>query len=47
MKIPDRSFVVGVPGKIQGEIPSGFIKRLETGIQTYLALFEKYRKEGI
>lgn len=47
MKIPDRSFVVGVPGKIQSEVQSGFMKRLEAGIQTYLALFEKYRKAGI
>ncbi|MFC1885289.1 gamma carbonic anhydrase family protein [Thermodesulfobacteriota bacterium] len=47
MKIPDRSFVVGVPGKIQGEVQSGFMKRLESGVQTYLELFEKYRKAGI
>lgn len=47
MKIPDRSFVVGVPGKIQGEIKSGFMKRIESGIQSYLALFEKYREAGI
>lgn len=43
MKIPDRSFVVGVPGKIQGEVKQGAIKRLEFGIQVYLELFEKYR----
>jgi len=47
MKIPDRSFVVGVPAKIQGEVKSGAIKRLESGIQAYLVLFERYRKEGI
>jgi len=47
MKIPDRSFVVGVPGRIQGEVKSGFMKQIESGIQTYLALFEKYRKAGI
>jgi len=47
MKIPDRSFVVGVPGKIQSEVKSGFMKELESGIQLYLTLFEKYRKAGI
>jgi carbonic anhydrase/acetyltransferase-like protein (isoleucine patch superfamily) len=47
MRIPDRSFVAGVPGKIQGDVQSGFMKRLESGVQTYLALFEKYRKAGI
>ena len=47
MKIPDRSFVVGVPGKIRGEVKSGFMKRMESGVQVYLELFEKYRKAGI
>ena len=47
MRIPDRSFVVGVPGRIQGEVKSGFMKRLESGIQLYTALFEKYRESGI
>jgi len=47
MQIPDRSFVVGVPGKIQGEVKSGFIKRMESGIDAYLALFKKYREAGI
>jgi carbonic anhydrase/acetyltransferase-like protein (isoleucine patch superfamily) len=47
MKIPDHSFVVGVPAKIQGEVKSGFIKRIESGIQSYLELLEKYRKAGI
>ena len=47
MKIPDRSFVVGVPGKIQGEVKSAVMKRLESGNRSYLAFFEKYRKAGI
>jgi carbonic anhydrase/acetyltransferase-like protein (isoleucine patch superfamily) len=47
MKIPDRSFVVGVPGKIQGEVKAGVMKRLEAGNQSYLAFFEKYREAGI
>jgi carbonic anhydrase/acetyltransferase-like protein (isoleucine patch superfamily) len=47
MKIPDRSFVVGVPGKIQGEVKPGVMKRLESGNRSYLAFFEKYREAGI
>lgn len=47
MKIPDGSFVVGVPGKIQGEVKAGVRKRLETGNRFYLDLFEKYRQAGI
>jgi len=47
MKIPDRSFVVGVPGRIQSEVKPGFMQELESGIQLYLALFETYRKAGI
>lgn len=45
MKIPNRSLVVGIPGKIQGEIRPGFIKQFESGIRAYRTLFEKYRKE--
>ncbi len=47
MKIPDRSLVMGVPGKIQGEVKSGVMKRLESGNQSYLAFFDKYREAGI
>jgi len=47
MKIPDRSFVLGVPGKIQGEVKSGVMKRLESGNRSYLAFFDKYREAGI
>jgi carbonic anhydrase/acetyltransferase-like protein (isoleucine patch superfamily) len=47
MIIPDRSFVIGVPGRIQGEVKAGVMKRLEAGNQSYLALFEKYREAGI
>ena len=47
MKIPDRSYVLGVPGKIQGEVKSGVMKRLESGNRSYLAFFDKYREAGI
>jgi carbonic anhydrase/acetyltransferase-like protein (isoleucine patch superfamily) len=47
MKIPDGSFVVGVPGRIQGEVKAELRERLERGNRFYLDLFEKYRREGI
>jgi len=47
MIVPDRSFVIGVPGRIQGEVKAGVMKRLVAGNQSYLALFEKYREAGI
>lgn len=47
MKIPDRSYVLGVPGRIKGEVKAGFMKRLEAGNRSYLAFFEKYRAAGI
>lgn len=45
--IPDRSFVVGIPGRIQKEIKAGVMKRLEMGNKSYLPFFEKYREAGI
>jgi carbonic anhydrase/acetyltransferase-like protein (isoleucine patch superfamily) len=47
MKIPDHSFVIGVPAKIQREIKSEVMKRLKAGNRSYLAIFEKYREAGI
>ena len=47
MIIPDRSFVLGVPGRIKGEVRPEVIKRLESGNQSYLSFFEKYREAGI
>jgi carbonic anhydrase/acetyltransferase-like protein (isoleucine patch superfamily) len=47
MKIPDRSLVFGVPGKITGEVKPHQLKRLERGNASYLSMFEQYRKDGI
>jgi len=47
MKVPDRSLVFGVPGKIAGEVKAHQLKRLERGNESYLAMFEQYRKDGI
>lgn len=47
MKVPDRSLVFGVPGKIVGEVKEHQLRRLERGNASYLAMFEQYRKDGI
>jgi len=45
MKIPDRSFVVGVPAKIKGNITSNQLFWLEQAPKVYARLAEKYKKE--
>ena len=47
MKVPDRSLVFGVPGKVAGEVKEQQMQRLARGNQAYLAMFEQYRKDGI
>jgi carbonic anhydrase/acetyltransferase-like protein (isoleucine patch superfamily) len=47
MKVPDRSLVFGVPGRICGEVKPQQRKRLERGNASYLRMFEQYRKDGI
>jgi carbonic anhydrase/acetyltransferase-like protein (isoleucine patch superfamily) len=45
MKIPDRSFVVGLPAKIKGEITPNQLFWLEQAPKVYVQLAEKYKKE--
>jgi carbonic anhydrase/acetyltransferase-like protein (isoleucine patch superfamily) len=47
MKVPDRSLVFGVPGRIAGEVKAHQMQRLERGNASYLAMFEQYKKDGI
>jgi len=44
MKIPDRSFVVGVPGKIKGEVSDSHISYIVTGVDEYVKMMEKYKE---
>ena len=44
MKIPDRSFVVGVPGKIKGEVTSKQLYWLDQGPKVYAELADHYLK---
>jgi carbonic anhydrase/acetyltransferase-like protein (isoleucine patch superfamily) len=44
MKIPDRSFVAGVPAKIKGEITGRQIWWIEEAPKGYVKLAERYKK---
>jgi len=45
MTIPDRSFVVGVPAKIKGNITSQQLYWLEQASEVYIRLAERHKKE--
>lgn len=47
MKIPDNSFVVGVPGVIKKQNPPRVMKRLLGGSEAYRELLKKYKKEAL
>ena len=47
MKIPDRSFVAGVPGRILGEASPQQLWWTDQGPQRYMELVEEYTKEGL
>jgi len=47
MKIPDKSFVVGVPGKIMGQISPEQLQWLQKGSQSYMELLRQYKQEGL
>lgn len=47
MKIPDRSFVTGAPGKIKGEITEQQLWWVQDAIKGYDALCRQYKEEGL
>ena len=47
MRIPDRSFVVGIPAKIKGEISPQQLWWVEKAPQAYAELTEQYKEEGL
>lgn len=47
MIVPDGSFVVGIPGKIKGEISAALRTRLENGPGSYLELLQQYKAQGL
>ena len=47
MKIPDRSFIVGVPGKIKGEVLPKQLWWVEYGSEIYARLAKQYKEQGL
>jgi len=47
MQIPDKSFVVGIPGKIKGEVSPQQLWWVEQAPQNYAELVEQYKEEGL
>lgn len=47
MKIPDRSFVAGVPGRIKGEVTEAQLWWVAEGSPYYQRLAQQYKKEGL
>ena len=47
MKVPDRSFVVGVPGKVKGEASEEQLWWVTKPAEHYAELLKEYKKEGL
>ena len=47
MKIPDRSFVAGIPGKIKGEPSPQQLWWIQEGSQGYAELVKRYKEQGL
>jgi carbonic anhydrase/acetyltransferase-like protein (isoleucine patch superfamily) len=47
MKVPDYSFVVGVPGKIRGKVPDKLMPWLTDMIEEYADWAEMYKEQGL
>jgi carbonic anhydrase/acetyltransferase-like protein (isoleucine patch superfamily) len=47
MKIPDKSFVAGVPGKIKGKASAEQLWWVEQAPKIYTELVKRYKEEGL
>jgi len=47
MKIPDRSFVAGIPGRIKGEVSPQQLWWVQEGSPFYNKLAKQYKREGL
>jgi len=45
-KIPPRSFVAGVPGKVKKKVSSEQLEWMELGARVYMELAKQYKEEG-
>ena len=46
-KIPHRSFVVGVPGKMRGEVSGEQLRWIEEGVKIYTNRAKLYKEQGL
>jgi carbonic anhydrase/acetyltransferase-like protein (isoleucine patch superfamily) len=47
MKIPDNSFVVGVPGQVKGKVTAEQLKWVDDASREYAERGKQYKKEGL
>ena len=47
MKIPDRTFVVGVPAKVKGEVSEDRIAITKQSVDIYVKMSKAYKKQGL
>lgn len=47
MRVPDRSFVIGVPGKIKGEVTEEQLWWVKQAPKEYLEMARAYKREGL
>ncbi len=46
-KVPDKSFVTGIPGKVKKEVSKQQLLWTQLGSQAYVELAKQYKKEGL
>jgi carbonic anhydrase/acetyltransferase-like protein (isoleucine patch superfamily) len=46
MKVPDNSFVVGVPGVVKGQVSEEHLKRFKHNADLYVRLGQEYKADG-
>jgi carbonic anhydrase/acetyltransferase-like protein (isoleucine patch superfamily) len=47
MRIPNDSFVVGVPAEVKGKITPAQLARIEDGVKFYVRLSREYKQQGL
>lgn len=46
-KVPDRSFVAGVPARVRGPVTQGHIDKMKFYMPYYVGLVQEYKRQGI
>jgi carbonic anhydrase/acetyltransferase-like protein (isoleucine patch superfamily) len=47
MKVPDRTFVVGVPAKVKGEVSEDRINITRMSVDIYVKMSKEYKEQGL